>query len=67
MPLKFQIPRMPRIPGLPTTATAPFCPSEVAGSVAVPAGASAVPYTHLTRPADDLVAKPVDERTIQSK
>lgn len=37
MPFTF---RLPRIPGLPTTATAPFCPSEVAGTVAVPPGAS---------------------------
>ncbi|MET3430895.1 manganese transport protein [Herbaspirillum seropedicae] len=37
MPFTF---RFPRIPGLPTTATAPFCPSEVAGTVQVPRGAS---------------------------
>ncbi|MFX6724669.1 hypothetical protein ABTH54_19640, partial [Acinetobacter baumannii] len=37
MPFTF---RFPRIPGLPTTATAPFCPSEVAGTVNVPPGAS---------------------------
>ncbi|MCA1322549.1 Nramp family divalent metal transporter [Herbaspirillum sp. alder98] len=32
--------RLPRFPGLPNTATAPFCPSEVAGSVEVPPSAS---------------------------
>ena len=38
MPFTFQL---PRIPGLPTAATAPFCPSEVAGTVEVPVTASA--------------------------
>ncbi|WP_408158539.1 Nramp family divalent metal transporter [Herbaspirillum lusitanum] len=30
---------MPRMPVLPTTATAPFCPAEIAGTIAVPPGA----------------------------
>ena len=37
MPFKF---RLPRLPGLPASATAPFCPSEVAGSIHVPPQAS---------------------------
>ncbi|EJN09135.1 Nramp family divalent metal transporter [Herbaspirillum sp. YR522] len=32
--------RLPRLPGLPDTATAPFCPSEVAGSIDIPARAT---------------------------